>query len=100
MLEPWSAELRFTFRYLARTPGCSVVAILALGLGIGANTAIFSGVNTLLRAMQSLLFGVQPLDPTSLLWSLAVLLVAALIACLLPALRAARVNPLLALREE
>ncbi len=52
------------------------------------------------RGMQTLLFGVQPLDPASLLGSLAILLIAALLACLLPALRAARVNPILALREE
>ncbi len=48
MLERSIAELRFTLRYLARTPGFSLVAILALGLGIGANTAILSGVNALL----------------------------------------------------
>lgn len=36
------SSLRYAFRTLARTPMVSLVVILSLGLGIGANTAIFS----------------------------------------------------------
>jgi predicted permease len=49
---PWMdvlmQDLRFTFRTLAKDRGFTMIAVLILGLGIGANVAVFSVVNTIL----------------------------------------------------
>jgi predicted permease len=47
-LQDWIQDFRYTLRTLSRDRGFAAVSILILALGIGANVAVFSVVNTLL----------------------------------------------------
>jgi putative ABC transport system permease protein len=69
--------------------------LVAVGLGIGL---IGAAVST--RFVRSMLFGVTPSDPITFGATAATLAGVALLACYVPARRATRVNPLIALREE
>ena len=51
-------------------------------------------------AIKSMLFGVAPLDPWTLVAAAAVLLIVALLACVLPARQALRVDPATTLKAE
>ena len=66
---------------------------------VGSATGVIASIAAT-RAIRTLLFGVTPLDPLSVAAAPFLLASVALIACLIPARRATRVDPLVALREE
>ncbi len=72
----------------------SGLKIAGIGLTIGLLAALL-----LNRLIEGMLFGVSPADPIAFGTSLLLLGLAASAACLLPALRAARIDPIQALRE-
>ena len=65
--------------------------------GIGFGTAASFG---LMRLLRNQLFGVKPFDPMTFLLVPVVLFIIAIAAAYVPALRATRVDPLIALRRE
>jgi len=59
-----------------------------------------AGALALTRLLQGVLFGVDPFDPAAFVAGPIILAVTACAACLVPARRAARVDPMVALRSE
>jgi putative ABC transport system permease protein len=67
--------------------------LLAVGLAVGVAGAFFAG-----RVIRGLLFGVEPHDPVTFVGVAALMAAIGIIACWIPALRAARVDPVTAMR--
>jgi len=71
------------------------VRVAAIGAALGALAGLVAG-----RVLSSLLYGVSPRDPLVLLGAVIVPVVVAALASYLPARRASRVDPVVALRYE
>ncbi len=69
--------------------------VILVGAAAGVAAAL-----ALARVLGSLLFGVSPADPVTFLGALGLVVLAGLAACYVPARRAARVDPIAALREQ
>jgi putative ABC transport system permease protein len=86
--------------------GATPRSILQLVVGQGVRLAVIGlsvglfGAFALTRSLRALLFGVGPNDPATIAMATGVLLAAALAACLVPALRALRVDPSQAFRSD
>ena len=71
------------------------MALAGLGIAAGSAGALAAG-----RLLTNLLYGLSPADPITLAAAACVLACAALAACWIPALRASRIDPVIALRAE
>jgi predicted permease len=86
--------------------GAQRLDILLMALGEGIRMVIiglaagFAGAVIVTRVFRSMLFEVGPADPVTFVFVSCILAGVALLACYLPARRATRVDPLVALREE
>ena len=75
--------------------GNETIIVIGVGIVVGLLAAFW-----LTRLLQKQLFEVSPADPIVFLGVVLLLLAVALLACLVPARRASRVNPMEALRYE
>ncbi len=87
---------------LGSTPGATVwfvarggLNLVATGLAIGLLGAAF-----MTRLLQGLLYGVSPLDPLTWACAAALLVLAGMLAAIIPARRASRIDPLVAMRQD
>ena len=87
---------------LGANPSNVVRLVVGEGLRLTVAGLVVGGVMALAfgRVLSSLLYGLSPRDPLTFAITLPALAVVALAACLIPARRAARVDPLVALRAE
>ncbi|HEX9699761.1 MAG TPA: FtsX-like permease family protein [Acidobacteriota bacterium] len=127
MIDNLSQDIRQALRVIRRSPLATAVSVLTLALGIGAVTmalgasggtvrqmilrqgvalvagGVFIGALAALalgRFLESMLYGVSPVDPLTYTGVIVVLAAVALLASWIPAARATRVQPVAALREE
>jgi putative ABC transport system permease protein len=70
-----------------------ILAIVGVVIGV-------AGAYGVTRFLKAMLYGISPTDPATYVAICALLLVVAFVACCLPALRATRVDPMVALRYE
>lgn len=71
------------------------LTLVVAGMGVGAGLAVFAG-----RWISGMLYGVKPLDPIAWVSVAAVMFSVSVTAMIVPALRALRVDPAVALRDE
>ena len=85
----------------AQAPDVLTMILRHAAILLGAGLAIgWAAAALVTRYAASLLYGVSPTDPWTFVAVSAVLAAAAMLACYLPARRAARVDPMVALRYE
>ena len=86
--------------------GATSIGVMRLVIGQGGRLALagialgLAGGAGVTRVLKRMLFGITPFDPVTFVGAAVILGSVALVASLIPALRATRVDPLTALRHE
>jgi len=89
------AERQDVLRMVMRDAIALVVVGLAIGIPVALATAKVASAT-----LDDLLYGVQPTDPMSFVFAVVALVAVAVCAAYIPAMRAARTDPMIALRCE
>ena len=101
LVSQWTHDIGIRLALGARRPDILRLvvgrAMLLTSIGIGAGIVVSLA---LARSIRSLLFGVGARDPLTLATTVVLLLLVSLLACWIPARRAVRIDPLVALRYE
>ena len=87
---------------LGARPGSVLASVLANGLklaAVGTALGVLFGI-ALSRLLGNLLYEVSPADPVAIFATCLVAISATALACYVPAMRATRANPMLALRSD
>ncbi len=93
-------DVGYGLRMLAHSPGFTGIVLLVVGLSLAGTGVLTSRLPQIRAWNEYFLYGIQTWDPATYAGATLLITVVALLACYLAARRAARIDPMVALRHE